>query len=54
MKLLRKRIESHPIINPILCLIRCREPWVGAPPMPTVTHYISEVELGAACRYKFW
>lgn len=54
MKLLRTGIASHPIINPALCLVRCREPRVGAPPAPTVTHYMSEVELGAACRYKFW
>lgn len=34
MKLLRERIKSHPIINPVLCLIGCREPWVGTSARP--------------------
>lgn len=56
MKPLRKRIKSHPISDPTVCLIGSREPCIGMgpQPMPMATHYISGVELGAACRYKFW
>lgn len=33
---------------------RVQRALAGAPPLPTVTYYMSEVEPGAACRYRFW
>lgn len=46
----RKIIKPQPITDPTLCLPGSSEPWVGLQPTLVVTHYISEVELGVACR----
>lgn len=54
MKLLRKGIKCQPKINPNYALWRAESLGWGLQPVPGATHYMSEVELGAACRYRFW